>query len=119
MEKTMRDLELDDACIVSTGIYIEINRNSNKFQHAEDVIHNPWNPDSKPGDSRWILHWNLMELDDLILVSIVPQIGKCTCIMGGRMQFAPTNVIIIGRSWKCSLWGKDAKHRVSTYNHQI
>jgi hypothetical protein len=21
---------------------------------------------------------------------IVPEIGKCTCIMGGRMQFAPT-----------------------------
>ena len=41
MEKTMRDLELDDACIVPTGIYIEINRNSNKFQHAVDVIYNP------------------------------------------------------------------------------
>jgi hypothetical protein len=37
----MRNYELDDACIVPTGIYIEINRNSNKFQHAEDVIYNP------------------------------------------------------------------------------
>ena len=30
------------------------------------------------------------ELDDLMLVSIVPQIGKCISTMGGRMQFAPT-----------------------------
>lgn len=37
----MRHYELDDACIVSTGIYMKLNRNSNKFQHAEDVIHNP------------------------------------------------------------------------------
>ena len=32
------------------------------------------------------------ELDDLMLVSIVPQIGKFICIMGGRMHFGPTNV---------------------------
>jgi len=31
------------------------------------------------------------ELDDLMLVSIFTQIGKCICIMGERMQFAPTN----------------------------
>ena len=51
MEKKLRHLELDDACIVSTGIYMKLNRNSNKFQHAEDVIYNPINPvnpDSKP-----------------------------------------------------------------------
>ena len=34
------------------------------------------------------------ELDDLMLGSIVSQIGKCICIMGGRMPFAPTNVIL-------------------------
>ena len=48
----MRDFRLDDACIVSTGIYMKLNRNSNKFQHAKDVLYNPINPDSKPGDSR-------------------------------------------------------------------
>ena len=32
------------------------------------------------------------ELDDLMLVSIVSQIGKCLRIMGGRMPFAPTKM---------------------------
>ena len=35
------------------------------------------------------------EMNDLTATNAnVPQIGKCICIMGGRMQFAPTNVIL-------------------------
>ena len=32
------------------------------------------------------------ETDDLVQVSIVSQIGKCICIMGGRMPFAHTKM---------------------------
>ncbi len=35
--------------------------------------------------------------------AIVPEIGKFTCIMGGRMQFAPT---ITGHSNKIGFTGK-------------
>jgi len=35
------------------------------------------------------------ELDDLMLVSSVPQIGKCICVMGGPMPFDPTIILEI------------------------
>ena len=73
--------------------YASTDKHNNQI---DDVLCNPVNsenPDSKPGvRGKFILKPD--EMNDLTATNaIVPQIGKCTCIMGGRMQFAPTNVI--------------------------
>jgi hypothetical protein len=58
---------------------------SNQSKDVIDNPRNPVNPYSKPRERGWILQ---LKPDEMNI--IVPNIGKCICIMKGRMLFATT-----------------------------